>query len=49
LFHVDRRTYTTKLPVAFRNFAKAPKKVFCLTQFKTGTAYSSFVNCVSLQ
>jgi hypothetical protein len=26
LFHADRRTDTTKLTVAFRNFAKAPKK-----------------------
>ena len=25
LFHADRRTYMTKLIVAFRNFAKAPK------------------------
>jgi hypothetical protein len=26
LFHADRRTDTTKLMVAFRNFANAPKK-----------------------
>jgi hypothetical protein len=26
LFHVDRRTDMTKLRVAFRNFANAPKK-----------------------
>jgi len=26
LFHADRRTDTTKLIPAFRNFAKAPKK-----------------------
>ena len=25
VFHADRRTYTAKLIVAFRNFAKAPK------------------------
>jgi len=25
LFHADRRTYMTKLIVAFRNFANAPK------------------------
>ena len=27
LFHVDRQTDNTKLIVAFRNFANAPKKV----------------------
>jgi hypothetical protein len=26
LFHADGRTDTTKLTVAFRNFAKTPKK-----------------------
>jgi hypothetical protein len=26
LFHVDRQTDTTKLTVAFHNFAKAPTK-----------------------
>ena len=28
LFHADRRTYMTKLLVAFRNSAKVPKKTF---------------------
>ena len=28
LFHADRQTYMTKLIVAFRNFAKAPKNGF---------------------
>jgi len=27
LFHADGQTYTTKLIVAFRNFAYTPKKV----------------------
>jgi len=29
LFHVDGRTDITKLIVAFRNFANAPKKTSC--------------------
>ena len=30
LFHADRQTDTTKLTVAFRNFAKAPKNTISL-------------------
>jgi len=34
LFRADRRTDMTKLIVAFRNFANAPKNV-CIAQFET--------------
>jgi hypothetical protein len=30
LFHADGQTYMTKLTVAFRNFAKAPKSAYGL-------------------
>ena len=30
LFHVDGQTYTTKLTVAFRNFAQTPKSAYGL-------------------
>jgi len=33
LFHADRQTDTTKLVVAFRNFANAPKKLNIVLQF----------------
>ena len=32
LLHADRRTDMTKLIVAFRNFANAPKKCLCFTK-----------------
>ena len=38
LFHADRRTDITKLIVAFRNVAKAPKKLLPLPQFETWIA-----------
>ena len=41
-FHADRQTEMTKLIVAFRNFANAPKKPvpvpFCLPQTPHGQA-----------
>jgi len=36
LFHADRRTDTTTLTVAFRNFAKAPKNWAPDTKYMTG-------------
>jgi len=38
-FHADRRTVMTKLVVAFRNFAKAPKncKYFALELYRANT------------
>jgi hypothetical protein len=36
LFHADRRTDTTKLIVAFRNFANAPKKNSVDSQTRIG-------------
>jgi hypothetical protein len=47
LFHADRRTEMTKIIVAFRNFANAPKKIKGRTRFKwvlTKTFYILAVN-----
>jgi hypothetical protein len=38
LFHVDERTDTTKLIVAFRNFANAPKN-YEIAQYKSFNYY----------
>jgi len=44
LFDVDGRTDTTKLTVAFRNFANAPNTVAYLRQAVTFPEFKVFVN-----
>ena len=60
LLHADRWTDTTKLTVAFRNFANAPKNAPCFvstiyipvilcTAYCTGRVNSRFVDCTKTE
>ena len=56
LFHADGRTYMTKVIVAFRNFANAPKSEFflpflkCCTLLRKSTYCSHIANeCINMQ
>ena len=49
LFHADRRADMTKLIVAFRNFANAPKKTFIYTSLSIQRThiYYMLTKCLS--